>query len=108
VCILKVGERVTGPACGLLEGHAAKVAAKRAALVRFQVAPFPDPGIFGHGVLVVTNDLEGVALLADIAIDPGALQDRERVGGLQIALLAPKMALGEAGRAAACAKKSKI
>ena len=64
---------------GILKGHAAKASAEGAALVDFEIAPFPDAEIFGDGITVVADDLKGVGILRDKAVAGGAHEDRQNV-----------------------------
>lgn len=62
--------------------HTAQAPAKRAALVGFQIAPFPHAKILGNGIAIMPNDLESIGVLGDKPIAAGALEDRQDVGRL--------------------------
>jgi hypothetical protein len=79
----KVGQRVASDAMvhlrSFLEVHAAQASAKGAALVDFQIGPFPYAEIFGDGVAVISDDLEGVGVLSDEPVTARALENGENV-----------------------------
>ncbi|MBW9076410.1 hypothetical protein JNB84_00470 [Rhizobium pusense] len=60
---------------GFLEAHAAKASAARAALVDFQIGPFQYAEIFGDGVAVRSDDLEGVGVIGDEPVTARALEN---------------------------------
>lgn len=79
----KVGECVAVDAVihlrSILKSHAAEASAEGAALVDFEIAPFPNAEIFGDGIAVVPHDLKDVGILRDKSIVGGAHEDRQDV-----------------------------
>ncbi len=64
---------------GLLKGHATETSAEWAAFVDFKVAPFQNAEIFGDGIAIVADDLEGIGVLRDEAVATSPHQDRQDV-----------------------------
>ena len=62
--------------------HAAQASAERAALIHFQFGPFPHAQIFGNGVAIISDDLEGVGVLGDKSIVACAHENGQNVSRL--------------------------
>lgn len=63
--------------------HTAQASAERAALIHFQIGPFPHAQIFGDGVAIISDDLEGVGVLGDKSIAAGAHENGQNVSRLE-------------------------
>lgn len=62
--------------------HAAKATTERTAFINFKVRPFPYAKIFGNGIAIISDDLEGVGVLSNEPIAAGALENGQNVGRL--------------------------
>lgn len=79
----EIGQRIAPDAMvhlrGVLEMHPAQASAEWAALIEPQISPFPNAEIFGNGVAIISDDLEGVGMLGDEPIAAGALENGKDV-----------------------------
>lgn len=82
----KIGRRVTPDAIvhlrRFLKMQGAQASARRAALVDCQISLLPHTEMFGNGIAIISNNLEGVGVLHEEPIAAGAPKDRKDVGRL--------------------------